>query len=319
MKKILGVLAVLVVILLGLSACGSSGESDDIAIDVKGCFFLEPGDELKTAGIDDENLQNGEKYFFVVYDVINDSDKNIEISGFDDAVTVNFNGTNEYTQTSGFYDTPMLCEFLDYCGYQRSEEVEKMLGGSEPIRMIEPFIINEKDMKEDVTAEIDFSLSNELTTEKEFTSEDIQSISLFDEVFKVEDDYEAYQIAQSVPRRAVLANNAMQLAVDSFNNGNIATKNISLATMMIMFSTDAPGGISVGKFTMSEELPVFDINAVKTIYPDIADEVETLIADLNYIYKEMSKSNFDVDAANNKVDSARKSITAIKEFYHIDD
>lgn len=42
MKKILGVLAVLVVILLGLSACGSSGESDDIAIDVKGCFFLEP-------------------------------------------------------------------------------------------------------------------------------------------------------------------------------------------------------------------------------------------------------------------------------------
>lgn len=156
MKKILGVLAVLVVILLGLSACGSSGESDDIAIDVKGCFFLEPGDELKTAGIDDENLQNGEKYFFVVYDVINDSDKNIEISGFDDAVTVNFNGTNEYTQTSGFYDTPMLCEFLDYCGYQRSEEVEKMLGGSEPIRMIAPFIINEKDMKEDVTAEIDF-------------------------------------------------------------------------------------------------------------------------------------------------------------------
>ena len=319
MKKILGVLAVLVVILLGLSACGSSGESDDIAIDVKGCFFLEPGDELKTAGIDDENLQNGEKYFFVVYDVINDSDKNIEISGFDDAVTVNFNGTNEYTQTSGFYDTPMLCEFLDYCGYQRSEEVEKMLGGSEPIRMIAPFIINEKDMKEDVTAEIDFSLSNELTTEKEFTSEDIQTISLFDEVFKVEDDYEAYQIAQSVPRRAVLANNAMQLAVDSFNNGNIATKNISLATMMIMFSTDAPGGISVGKFTMSEELPVFDINAVKTIYPDIADEVETLIADLNYIYKEMSKSNFDVDAANNKVDSARKSITAIKEFYPIDD
>ena len=79
-------------------------------------------------------------------------------------------------------------------------------------------------MKEDVTAEIDFSLSNELTTEKEFTSEDIQTISLFDEVFKVEDDYEAYQVAQSVPRRAVLANNAMQLAVDSFNNGNIATK-----------------------------------------------------------------------------------------------
>lgn len=319
MKKILGVLAVFVIILLGLSACGSSGESDDTAIDVKGCFFLEPGDELKTAGIDDENLQNGEKYFFVVYDVINDSDKNIEISGFDDAVTVNFNGTNEYTQTSGFYDTPMLCEFLDYCGYQRSEEVEKMLGGSEPIRMIAPFIINEKDMKEDVTAEIDFSLSDELTAEKEITSEDIQTISLFDEVFKVEDDYEAYQVAQSVPRRAVLANNAMQLAVDSFNNGNIATKNISLATMMIMFSTDAPGGISVGKFTMSEELPVFDINAVKTIYPDIADEVETLIADLDYIYKEMSKSNFDVDAANNKVDSARKSITAIKEFYHIDD
>lgn len=159
MKKILGVLAVLVVILLGLSACSSSGESDDTVIDVKGCFFLEPGDELKTAGIDDENLQNGEKYFFVVYDVINDSDKNIEISGFDDAVTVNFNGTNEYTQTSGFYDTPMLCEFLDYCGYQRSEEIEKMLGGSEPIRMIAPFIINEKDMKEDVTAEIDFSLS----------------------------------------------------------------------------------------------------------------------------------------------------------------
>lgn len=64
MKKILGVLAVLVVILLGLSACSSSGESDDTVIDVKGCFFLEPGDELKTAGIDDENLQNGEKYFF---------------------------------------------------------------------------------------------------------------------------------------------------------------------------------------------------------------------------------------------------------------
>lgn len=64
MKKILGVLAVLVVILLGLSACGSSGESDDIAIDVKGCFFLEPGDELKTAGIDDEKSTEWRKVFF---------------------------------------------------------------------------------------------------------------------------------------------------------------------------------------------------------------------------------------------------------------
>ena len=32
MKKILGVLAVFVIILLGLSACDSSGESDDTAI-----------------------------------------------------------------------------------------------------------------------------------------------------------------------------------------------------------------------------------------------------------------------------------------------
>ena len=59
MKKILGVLAVLVVILLGLSACSSSGESDDTVIDVKGCYYLENCDDLKKAGIDNENLQNG--------------------------------------------------------------------------------------------------------------------------------------------------------------------------------------------------------------------------------------------------------------------
>lgn len=318
MKKILGVLAVLVVILLGLSACGSSGESDDTVIDVKGCFFLEPGDELKTAGIDDENLQNGEKYFFVVYDVINDSDKNIEISGFDDVVTVNFNGTNEYTQTSGFYDTPMLCEFLDYCGYQRSEEVEKMLGGCEPIRMIAPFIINEKDMKEDVTAEIDFSLSDELTAEKEITSEDIQTISLFDEVFKVEDDYEAYQVAQSVPRRAVLAKEYLDCAIMSAGEGNVAEVNLLMLQMKYIFSTEFPLGVSVGKYTASKKLPIFDINAVKAVHPDIADEVESLISDLNYFYDGMYKNNFDATAVD-RLDSVEEKIETIKEFYHIED
>lgn len=317
MKKILGVLAVFVIILLGLSACDSSGESDDTAIDVKGCFFLEPGDELKTAGIDDENLQNGEKYFFVVYDVINDSDKNIEISGFDDAVTVNFNGTNEYTQTSGFYDTPMLCEFLDYCGYQRSEEVEKMLGGSEPIRMIAPFIINEKDMKEDVTAEIDFSLSDELTAEKKITSEDIQTISLFDEVFKVEDDYEAYQIAQSVPRRAVLAKEYLDCAILSAGEGNVAEVNLLMLQMKHIFSTEFPLGVSVGKYTVSKKLPIFDINAVKEVHPDIADEVESLISDLNYFYDGVHNNNLTVNEMNDRYKSVSNTTAAIKEFYHI--
>ena len=172
-------------------------------------------------------------------------------------------------------------------------------------------------MKEDVTAEIDFSLSDELTAEKEFTSEDIQTISLFDEVFKVEDDYEAYQIAQSVPRRAVLAKEYLDCAIMSAGEGNVAEVNLLMLQMKYIFSTEFPLGVSVGKYTASKKLPIFDINAVKAVHPDIADEVESLISDLNYFYDGVHNNNLTVNEMNDRYESVSNTTAAIKEFYHI--
>ena len=135
---------------LALCACGS-GEAptattpeEDPAIEVKGCFLLEPSDELDLSA---DGLASVQRYFLVVYDVENDNDANEELSTFGESVTVTFNDANTYEQlyTS---DGNVLKAFRANCGYAVSTGYGTLWGGSDPVRMVAAFAINGNDVKD---------------------------------------------------------------------------------------------------------------------------------------------------------------------------
>ena len=162
--------------MLLLSACGGGTDSNagKTQIDVKGVFLLEPSDQLN---LSTEGLDTVQRYLFAVYDVDNSkNDSNVELSGFSDAVEVTLNDTNTYEQCSG---STLIRNFIDNSGYTTPGECGTLWGGSEPVRMISAFAVNQNDMKDGCTAKLNFNLS--LNAQLRYTAEvagtDIQTIA----------------------------------------------------------------------------------------------------------------------------------------------
>ena len=142
--------------MLLLSACGGGTDSNasKTQIDVKGVFLLEPSDQLNLSA---EGLDTVQRYLFAVYDVDNsENDSNVDLSGFSDAVEVTLNDTNTYEQCSG---STLIRNFIDNSGYTTPGECGTLWGGSEPVRMISAFAVNQNDMKDGCTAKLNFNLS----------------------------------------------------------------------------------------------------------------------------------------------------------------
>ena len=197
--------------MLLLSACGGGTDSNasKTQIDVKGVFLLEPSDQLNLSA---EGLDTVQRYLFAVYDVDNsENDSNVDLSGFSDAVEVTLNDTNTYEQCSG---STLIRNFIDNSGYTTPGERGTLWGGSEPVRMISAFAVNQNDMKDGCTAKLNFNLS--LNAQLRYTAEvagtDIQTIAWPDGVFAVEDDPDAWQLVHSVKIRAQICKNSLEAA-----------------------------------------------------------------------------------------------------------
>ena len=303
MKRTISLLLTLA-LCLSLCACGGGSAPPDVengtSISVKGTFLLEPSDELD---LSNDGLDPVQRYLLCVYDVENAGDSNQELSPFDDSVTITFNGSNAYDQFSPIDDTA-LRRFLANCGYPRSTQIDTLWGGSEPVRMIAAFAINKNDLKDDCSAVIDFDLSDNLKASVPIAGTDIQTIGLFDNIFAVEDDPDAYQIFHSVKIRADICKAALGKASDADRANNTALRNTYLAICGVMFDEDATWGVSCcssagdGGFVSSEQLPVFRTDIVALYDTDLADKITTVSGDIQTIQTQLDSSSPDYDAVN---------------------
>ena len=299
MKRMLALLMT-AAMTLALCACGS-GEAptattpeEDPAIEVKGCFLLEPSDELDLSA---DGLASVQRYFLVVYDVENDNDANEELSTFGESVTVTFNDANTYEQlyTS---DGNVLKAFRANCGYAVSTGYGTLWGGSDPVRMVAAFAINGNDVKEDCTAEIVFELSDNLSAKAAIAAEDIQTIHWLDGIFAVESDPNAYQIAHSVANRAQICKNAMEAASLANKNGNVQVRDAQLALCATIFSEEAAWGVSCGGASVGSDLPVFNVESVRSYYPEIADQIITISESIEVMMTELEATSPNYDNVN---------------------
>lgn len=286
---------------LSLCACGgtaSSDRTDGPGISVKGVFLLEPSAELD---LSKDRLDEVQRYLLCVYDIENRDDSNRELSSAADSVTITFNGSNSYKQFDSSVSTA-LGSFLENCGYPVSTQLGTLWGGSEPVRMVAAFTINKNDVKEDCSAAIQFALSGDLKADADITGADIQVIGLFDGIFAVEDDPNAYQVFRSVKNRAQICKTALEAASQANHNKQTDARDLQLNTCSLVFSEGAAWGVSCGMvggdYILSDQLPTFRLDSVALYDADLADKLSTTSSAIQTMTTQLASSAPDYDAVN---------------------
>ena len=293
MKRITALLLALVMC-FALCACGGTGESKQDSIDLKGAFLLNPADEL---ALSLDGLDAVQRYFLVVFDVTNNSDANEEISARSDSIELTMNKNNTYAQV--YYKSgTRLQSFLENCGYVVSTDYGTLWGGSETVRMCAAFAINGNDIKDDCTAELNFQLSDGIKASFDLNGDDIQTIDLFDGIFAVEENADAYQLTHSIKVRAQLCKTSLETASQAEHNGNTDLRVIQLALCGTLFSEETTWGVSCDGLTMSDELPKLSLETIRLTSPDVADEIETVNSNIAIMIEELDKDSPDYDAVN---------------------
>ena len=284
--------------MLLLSACGGGTDSNasKTQIDVKGVFLLEPSDQLNLSA---EGLDTVQRYLFAVYDVDNSgNDSNVEVSGFSDAVEVTLNDTNTYEQCSG---STLIRNFIDNSGYTTPGECGTLWGGSEPVRMISAFAVNQNDMKDGCTAKLNFNLS--LNAQLQYTAEVA--------VFAVEDDPDAWQLVHSVKIRAQICKSSLEAASRAEQNRDTGTRDLNLTICKSVLEDNLWGVSCVADNSVTTELPVFSLATIQGCEPELAGQVSTVRDAVETMRSELAKSSPDYDAVNSAQRTAYSTLNAM--------
>ena len=258
-----------------------------------------------------EGLDTVQRYLFAVYDVDNSgNDSNVEVSGFSDAVEVTLNDTNTYEQCSG---STLIRNFIDNSGYTTPGECGTLWGGSEPVRMISAFAVNQNDMKDGCTAKLNFNLS--LNAQLRYTAEvagtDIQTIAWPDGVFAVEDDPDAWQLVHSVKIRAQICKNSLEAASRAEQNRDTGTRDLNLTICKSMLEDNLWGVSCVADNSVTTELPVFSLATIQGCEPELAGQVSTVRDAVETMRSELGKSSPDYDAVNSAQRTAYSTLNAM--------
>ncbi len=296
MKK--GTALFLLLATLLLCACGGGTDlnASKTQIDVKGVFLLEPSEELDLSA---EGLDPVQRYLLAVYDVDNSgNDSNVELSEFNNAVKVTLNDTNTYEQNSS---GTLMRNFIGNSGYSTPGECGTLWGGSEPVRMISAFAVNQNDMKEGGTAKLSFDLSQDapLKYTVEIARADIQTIAWPDGVFAVEDDPDAWQLGHSVKIRAQICKNSLEAASRAEQNRDTGTRDLNLTICKSMLEDNLWGVSCAADNKVTTELLVFSLETVRKYEPELADQVSTVKDAVAVMRSELAKASPDYDAVNN--------------------
>ncbi len=258
-----------------------------------------------------EGLDAVQRYLFAVYDVDNSgNDSNVELSGFSDAVQVTLNDTNTYEQCSG---GTLIHNFIGNSGYTTPGERGTLWGGSEPVRMISAFAVNQNDMKDGCTAKLDFNLSQDaqLRYTAEVAGTDIQTIAWPDGVFAVEDDPDAWQLVHSVKIRAQICKNSLEAASRAEQNRDTGTRDLNLTICKSMLEDNLWGVSCVADNKVTAELPVFSLETIQRCEPELAEQVSTVRDAVETMRSELGKSSPDYDAVNSAQRTAYSTLNAM--------
>lgn len=298
MKKMAG-LALAAGLLLSLAACGGTlvpEETEPPLVEGKGLFVLEAGEALDLSG--ETNLSDGETYAVAVYDIKPDPVENMELSWVRGDYELTMNGVNTYESVdfSAWYKYEIggggadSCKnsFLFACGYALPTEVETVLAGGEPFRAVSVFRINKNDLTEESTAQFSIDGSGGFDCTLNFSREEIQTVAFLDEVFRVEEDPRAYQLASTMYIRALRIRQSLDYFSQQGSVQNAAATGIAAVSMQAAADFElsaAYNGDGLPVFydfsTGSTELTVLDkeetVRAVEQVYPELAEASRTLL------------------------------------------
>lgn len=290
-----------------------SGPSEPDApscIDVKGLFLLEPADDLDLSN----DLESVQRYLFVVYDVAS-LDSNQELSSRSDSIELTLNGANTYEQKFPSYNS-VFSSFVENCGYQVSTDYGTLWSGEDPVRMVAAFAVNKNDVEGDCHIELDFDLANPVTFSGEYTSADVQTIDWMDDIFAVEDDPDAYQIAHSLKVRAELCKSQLELASQESHNGDTSMVGLRLEIARTFFSEISElGGVDCAQGHVTTDLPALDVDAVQLYYPELAKHIPTVYDNLSIMCEELDKEEPDYEKVNDAQRTAYNTLGTILDFF----
>lgn len=292
MKKLLTILLA-AVLTVSLAACGGDKKQEEnLPIQSRGLFVLERED-----GTELDSLNNMETYLIHVYDIIPDEVQNAELSSFGSGYTMTLNGVNKYEALDAPRNFKMgsgatkVQYFMLASGYATPMEIGSVFAGSEPIRAMSIYKVNKNDIKDDMTAVFAIKNSNFPSSgpyDCEVKLGDAAKITRFDDVFDIEDDPTDYKIAAAYFQRikTMFNNTTCGVNFEKLNNGDNAYK-----TGVNFIKRIKDGVFSVTKYeggdisssvsfegnnatittvtTAPDDLPRFDPEAVKRVYPDL--------------------------------------------------
>lgn len=292
MFKKLTLLVALSMLLIALAGCGEAQPKTALQVDLKGTFILTPNEEYDLS----EELDDGKAYVLAVLDLTNPGDANEMLSNL--LSTLKFSA-NEYEAITAPGD--VLKSFFENDGYYDLSFRGEMLGGdTNPKRICIAFQINPNDVANCCPAYLNFTLG-ELGT-KTFTleSNDFQNITLFDNVFSVEENPDEYQLLRSVKARtewvqrffimfkSYITDNITSLTVDTV----ISSRTLAGYTL----TSDIPVGFTItssvsGGAVTTDELPKFSMAVIKKYYPELEEKI-------NYLNGYLAKTDYSGDLSD---------------------
>lgn len=315
MKKVL--ITLLVLFVITSSGCSASKDfkndnakkdvNEDI-LEVKGIYKLDKNTASQKFDLSNDKLEDMRTYLIAIVDITNNSDENWEdysFWGLEDTLSIN---KNKYSFAQIEYQT-MLYDFIENCGYKSYENIEEIYSG-ETVRIILPYIINENDIEKDLKGKLSLSFS-ENECEYDFNYKKVKPISLYDEIL-IDIDGEDYQIYKSLPKKIELCKSVLQMTALAYQNVSIGqnynnsmyeqgkqmlanTKTIWDKTLIQGFSVGTTNYYTSANYNGYDELPEFNVEAIKKFDSSMGDKFESLIQNMNNL---LTMQNIDVSYTN---------------------
>lgn len=246
----------------------------------------------------DTEVTNGDGFsrFIMVFDYTND-DTNRTLPTETTDIYLSINDANSYDIHRGSsFDEPGSLLGIDiealsrYTGYGYALHYGNLLGGADPVRMFTIFYANPNDLKS--SEKLTVTVGDQTV---EYAPEDVQEISLVDEILTVETDYEK---AQSLAAFKWRLDKAFVNATFTAKTRGVYGEDYSSfsESMTWLFAEGVDWGVTIADMPFSgqteihgikfdealrEELPPFDLELVLTEYPEIADKINSLIENHN--------------------------------------
>ncbi len=275
-------------LLLSLAACGGNNKvKNNNNIVSKGLFLLEPNENFDLSS--EEGLTEQQVYMIHIYDIIPDKEKNVDFTSVKENYRLTINNMNSYNsiESGGL----SLDSFINTCRYVIPSNMKTVLAGSKQIRAMTIFIVNKNDINDDTIVNFEIFNSDIYNCKLTFNRNDIKSISYFDDIFQIENNPQEYQMISSLYTRSF--DILHRLHTINWNN------DVQIAATKGLLKLDISSAVSASLDSNGMAMPLVDYNGytynietIKTAYPDIANDIDTMMGNVaNFIELVVSANN----------------------------